>query len=106
MIRQLTSSFFALLATLLAFGMTASPAAAAGIHYRAHPAAVPAEARLVVRDIVWRCGAGGCTAPENGSRPAIVCSALARELGALRSFTVAGRSFGAEELENCNRRAR
>jgi hypothetical protein len=101
MARQVSSALFA----LLAFA-AAAPASAAGVHYRAQPAAVPADARLIVRDIVWRCGDGGCTAPRNGSRAEIVCASLARELGTLASFSAGGRSFDAAALENCNRRAR
>lgn len=108
--RQVSSALIASLSALLAFGgpapASAAPPAATGVHYRAQPAAAPAQARLIVRDIVWRCGAGGCTAPRSGSRPEIVCASLAREFGALASFSAGDRSFDAAALENCNRRAR
>ncbi len=66
----------------------------------------PSEGRLVLRDTFWRCGEAGCGAAESSSRPAIVCAVLAREVGALRSFTVQGRALAAEELDKCNARAR
>ena len=67
----------------------------------------PASAdRLIVRDVVWRCGGGICVAPTGNSRPAVLCAALARQAGALRSFAVEGRALSGEELEKCNARAR
>jgi hypothetical protein len=104
MIRLLISSLLAFLLTVSLFGGTAS--AAPGAHYRAEPSSPPAAARLVVRDVLWKCGPGGCVAPRGNSRPAIDCSALAREIGTLRSFSVDGRAIEAAALEKCNARAR
>jgi hypothetical protein len=100
--RQLTSSLLAFLLTVSLFGGTAF----AGTQYRAEPAAAPVAARLIVKDVVWKCGAGGCVAPQGNSRPAIDCSALAREVGALRSFTVGGQPLDSAALGRCNARAR
>ncbi|HEX9965775.1 MAG TPA: hypothetical protein VGB04_12430 [Allosphingosinicella sp.] len=104
MIRLLTSFLLALLLTVSLFGGTAF--AAPGSHYRAQPATPPAAARLIVKDIAWRCGASGCVAPRGNSRPAIDCSALARQVGTLRSFSIDGRALGPDALEKCNARAR
>ena len=91
----------------LAFASALSPAAAsAASHYRAEPAAMPARERFVARDTVWNCAAGACTSGRSASRPGIVCATLVRQVGSLRSFSVEGRAFAAEELESCNRRAR
>ena len=49
---------------------------------------------------------GTCVAPKSSSRPAVVCAALVRETGAVRSFTVDGQALAAEQLEKCNARAR
>ena len=100
--RQLTSSLLAFFLTLSLFGGTAF----AGTQYRAEPAAPPAAARLIANDIVWKCGAGGCVAPQGNSRPAVDCSALAREVGSLRSFTVGGQPLDSAALGKCNARAR
>jgi hypothetical protein len=97
------------ISSLLAFLLTASllgGTAFAGTQYRAEPAAAPAVARLVVREVVWKCGAAGCIAPQGNSRPAVDCSALVREVGALRSFTVGGRPLDSAALGKCNARAR
>ena len=102
--RHLTSTLLAFLFSFTLLGGTAF-AAPAG-QYRAEPANPPAAARLIVNDILWRCGAAGCVAPRGKSRPAIDCSALAHEVGTLRSFTVEGRQLDPAALEKCNARAR
>ena len=102
MIRQLTSSLLAFLLAAALFGGTAF----AGTQYRAEPAAPPGAARLIVKEIVWKCGAGGCVAPHGSSRPAVDCSALAREVGTLRSFTVGGQPLDSAALGKCNAKAR
>lgn len=104
MTRYLTSTLLAFLFSFTLLGGTAF-AAPAG-QYRAEPASPPAASRLIVKDIVWRCGAGGCVAPRSNSRPAIDCSALAHEIGTLRSFTVEGQALEPAALEKCNARAR
>jgi hypothetical protein len=92
---------FAFLLTL-----AAAPAAAAPAHFNAQPLAAPSEARIVARDVVFRCGPSGCAAPRGSSRAEHVCAALVREVGALSAFSAAGRPFDAAALETCNRRAR
>jgi hypothetical protein len=101
--RQLTSS---LLAFFLAASLVGGTAFASGVQYRAEPAVTPAADRLVVKDIVWKCGAGGCVAPQGNSRAAVDCSALAREIGTLRSFTVGGQPLDSAALGKCNAKAR
>ena len=102
--RQLTSTLLAFVFSFTLLGGTAF--AAPGGQYRAEFASPPAASRLIVKDIVWRCGAAGCVAPRGNSRPAIDCSALAHEVGTLRSFTVGGQALDPAALEKCNARAR
>ena len=104
MTRYLTSTLLAFLLSFTLLGGTAL--AAPGGQYRAEPATPPAASRLIVKDIVWRCGTAGCVAPRSNSRPAIDCSALAHEVGTLRSFTVEGQALDPAALEKCNARAR
>jgi hypothetical protein len=104
MVRSLASSLLAFLLTASLFAGTAF--AAPGSHYRAEPATPPAASRLIVKETVWKCDAGGCVAPRGNSRPVIDCSGLAREVGALRSFSVDGQAIEAAALEKCNARAR
>jgi len=90
---------------LISLAFVATPALAQG-HFSAQPETRPTQQRLLARDNIWRCGEAVCTSPRTATRPAIVCSTLARQVGALRSFSVAGRPFAAEELAVCNSRAR
>ena len=90
-----------------AAGFPASgPAWAAAPHYKAEPVVAPSAGNVVTRDLLWRCGPGGCFAPQGNSRPAIECAALVREVGRLDSFVAGGRALTAEELRKCNARAR
>lgn len=90
--------------SILGLALFATPALAVP-YFKAEPAAKPAEARLVLRDTMWKCGDASCTAGRSNSRPAVVCAVLAKEVGSLRSFTVEGTALTAEELEKCNARA-
>ncbi|HEX2764711.1 MAG TPA: hypothetical protein VHM92_12825 [Allosphingosinicella sp.] len=103
---KLFSSFFAFALALLLFGGTATASPGRGVYYQAQPAAAPAAETLIVRDLVWKCGAGGCVSGASNSRPAVDCSALVRKVGALRSFAVKGEPLAPEALEKCNARAR
>jgi hypothetical protein len=106
MIRAATSSVLAFLLTLLMLAGAAPAVAQGGPHYRAEPAAPRANATLIVRDAVWKCGTAGCLAGKGSSRPETECAALARQVGELVSFSVAGRPLDAEALQKCNARAR
>ncbi|WP_114952889.1 CC_3452 family protein [Sphingosinicella terrae] len=88
------------------FALAFATPVASGPYYSAEPATPPTRERFVARENIWRCSAGTCVSPRSASRPAIVCSTLVREVGALRSFSVEGQPFAVEALESCNRRAR
>jgi hypothetical protein len=90
---------------VLPLAFLAAPAFASS-YYHAMPTTPPAQDRFVARENAWRCAESGCTSGRTATRPAIVCAALVRQVGALRSFSVEGRAFAADALESCNRRAR
>ncbi len=75
-------------------------------HYQARPSGLPAVAKFVAKDVVWKCGDGGCSAGKSNSRPAIVCAALVKQVGRIDSFTAGGEALPADQLEKCNGRAR
>lgn len=103
---RLTSLVVSAGATLLLLGATAASAQPAGSFYAAKPAAAANAARLVVRDTLWTCGEGGCVSnSKGGSRAAIVCESLAREVGTLESFRAGGVTFDADALAKCNTKA-
>ena len=106
MARQSGFTLLALLFSAATLAGTAAPAFAAAPHYKAEPLAAPASGRVIARDLVWRCGAGGCVARQGNSRPAVECAALARQVGRLGSFVAGGRALSAQELQKCNERAR
>ena len=90
---------------ILSLAFLSGPAFAAG--FQAETGTRPPQTRFVARDSIWRCTENACVSTnETATRPAVVCAALARHVGALRSFSVDGRAFGAEELQACNARAR
>ena len=90
---------------ILSLAFVSAPALANG--FQAETSAAPAQARFVARDSIWRCSETFCVSTNRTStRPAIVCAALARQVGALKSFSAEGRAFGPEELQSCNARAR
>ena len=90
---------------ILPLALIATPAFAAG--FQAETGSQPPQTHFVARDSIWRCAGTVCVSSnETSTRPAIVCAALARQVGALRSFSANGRAFGAEELQACNARAR
>ncbi len=85
----------------------ATPAFAGAPAYSLAPvAALSAADTVVVRDVLWKCNEAGCTAMSATSRPAIVCSTAARKIGKIASFTANGKDFTAEELADCNKKAK
>jgi len=90
---------------ILSLALLSSPAFAS--NFQAEAGTAPPQASFVARDSIWRCAGTNCVSTNRTStRAAIVCAALARQVGALRSFSSDGRAFGAEELQACNARAR
>jgi hypothetical protein len=70
--------------------------------YSAKPAAVPAEKRIIARDISWACGPEACRGSTELSRPVVLCQGLARRAGRIESFTADGRALGDADLAKCN----
>ncbi len=92
---------FATAAVMLA----ATPAMAEG-YYSAVPTTAPSRASIVTRSTVWKCADGACIAAKAGSRDAIICELLVREVGPVSRFAAAGTDFDAAALEKCNARAK
>lgn len=98
----------ALFATaVVATAILAAPAMAQPVsHYSATFATAPARTAIVTRNTIWKCNGATCIAPKSGTRDAIMCELVAREVGALQSFAVAGTAFDADALARCNTRAK
>jgi hypothetical protein len=103
---RLSSLAVSVAASVLLLGATAASAQPSSAFYAAKPAAAANAARLVVRDTLWMCGGAGCSSnSKGGSRPAIVCESLAREVGTLESFRAGDVTFDAAALAKCNAKA-
>lgn len=63
----------------------------------------PQTTKAVVKDVMWTCSGVECRAARTGASPDVsVCTAVARKLGSLASFTAAGTTFDANRLAKCN----
>lgn len=99
---------FTMVAAAAAATLSLAPASIAQTArgYAATPVAAPAKASLITRSTLWKCADGVCTAAQATSRDAIVCELVAKEVGALSSFTAKGQAFDADALAKCNAKAR
>jgi hypothetical protein len=91
--------------TTLSIGAAVTPTpaqAAEGAYYRAELIAPAATGQALAGGLVWKCAETACAAPKGTSRPAIVCARLAREVGAVSTFTAGGKALEAEDLARCN----
>ena len=90
--------------TLAAVAMLAAPAAAAT--YSAKLATPSQAPRIAVSDVLWTCGAQGCTGSTKNSRALVLCQGLAKKAGRIDSFTVDGHDIAAADLDRRNASAR
>jgi len=102
MFRALSSAILASAALLASAGVSAQ--APAG-YYVATASTTPTKARLMTRDTPWQVRDGVLVAARSNDRESILCPLLAREVGALTSFTVGGKAYDAEALDKCNAKA-
>lgn len=91
-------------AFIAAASFLAAPAFAAT--YSAKPAAAPASAKIIGKDISWSCGGGTCRGSTEASRPLILCQDLAKRTGPLESFAADGKTLSADQLAKCNTAAK
>ena len=100
---KLCATFALVVATL--FGTTGGTAAPADT-YVAVPAAASAKTSFITRSTVWRLQNGAFVAGAAPERPAVLCELVARQVGALTSFSVAGTAYDADQLAKCNAKAK
>ncbi|NCP11658.1 MAG: hypothetical protein GW859_06850 [Sphingomonadales bacterium] len=105
----MTRAFFPALAAasaaMLAFAIPAT--AAPGAYYHAELVQPVDSGRIVAKGLVWNCAGTSCLAANRSpSRAKIVCAAVAKQAGALASFTAGGEALNAEDLTACNAKAR
>jgi hypothetical protein len=92
---------------LIVLGLLAQPALAAQTGQAAFAPGTQVPARLVVGDVVWNCADGRCAGPAETRMVAMqrACSALARSVGAITSFTVGTATLAPDAVQACNTRA-
>ena len=77
--------------------------AMAGSTYSATLAAPLASPKQdIVNGVLWKCTGDRCTAPDQGSRPALVCQKVAKHFGEVAAFTSPGVALTGEALAKCN----
>ncbi len=94
-----------MLSAALIVGPT-TPAFANTTGYQLVPEAAAPTDTVVVRDVLWKCAGGACTAKPASSRPEIVCASAARKIGRISAFSANGAPFAADQLEKCNAKAK
>ena len=94
----------ALVGTTMIAG-TAHAQAPAG-YYVAIPAAAPAKSVMVTNSTPWQRSGNAYVAARAPERDTVLCDLVARNTGALASFTVAGRAYDADALAKCNAHAK
>ena len=101
---QLAFVAAAFVGTALSFGVTASPAhAAGGSFYEVQLATPLASAKTeVMSGVAWKCEGATCRGSQGTSRAEIVCARVARKLGEVASFSAKGEALDAEGLAKCN----
>ena len=101
---QLAFVAAAFVGTALSFGVTTTPAHAAGTaFYEVQLAAPLAGAKTqVLNDVAWKCDGATCRGSQGTSRAEVVCARLARKVGEVASFTAKGEVLDAEGLAKCN----
>lgn len=102
MLRAITAAIIASAATLAAAGVSAETNAG---YYVATPAAQIAKTRLITRSTAWQQQNGAFVAARAPERDTVLCQLVARDIGALSSFSAGGKTFDAAALEKCNAKA-
>lgn len=88
------------------FALSAPIGAASAASYSAMPASPSADARIIGRDIVWRCGPDSCAGATESSRPLVLCQGLVKKAGPIAKFVADGRALSESELAACNASAK
>ena len=75
-------------------------------YYVAVPAVQPTRASMMTRATPWALRSNAYVAARAPERDAILCEMVAKNTGALTSFTAGGKAFDADALAKCNAHAK
>jgi hypothetical protein len=94
----------AVLSTSLLFGVAgqAQAATAKGPYYQVELAQPAASKQELLRSVFVKCEGTACRAPMASTAPKNMCISIAREFGAVATFSAGDRVFTADELAACN----
>jgi uncharacterized low-complexity protein len=98
-------SVAAALSSAVLFVSATASIAQTGAYYSATPATAPTKASVITQGTLWKCTDGVCTAKKSTQRDSIMCELVAKQVGTLTTFTVAGAPLDADALAKCNARA-
>lgn len=84
------------------FAASTAGAQAPSGYYVAVPAAQASKANLITRSTPWTLRDGAYVANRAPERDAVLCELVAKNVGRLDSFSVAGKPFDADALAKCN----
>ena len=91
---------------LAACALPVAAGAQVGGYYVAVPAAKPSKTVLMTHATAWTLHDGAYVAPRAPERDTVLCELVARNVGALSSFTAGGNAYDADALAKCNAKAR
>jgi hypothetical protein len=77
-----------------------------GGYYVATPTVQPAKSTLITRSTAWSLKGNSYVAARAPERDVTLCQMVVRKTGELSAFTVAGKSYDADQLGKCNGKAR
>jgi hypothetical protein len=94
----------AVLSTTLLFGVSTQAQAAPnkGPYYQAELAQPAPSKQELLRSVFVKCEGTACRAPMASTAPKNMCISIAREFGAVTSFSAGDRVFTADEIAACN----
>ncbi|MEP7223217.1 MAG: hypothetical protein ABI673_11200 [Novosphingobium sp.] len=101
--RALGNAGFVLAAILATLSpIMTPPAEASAAEWSAKLSApLPAPRQAIVNSVLWKCAGDTCVAPDQGSRPVLVCRSVSRAFGPVARFASSSGELAAEDLSRC-----
>ena len=89
---------------LISLALLAQPAFAAPAGHAEFAPGTQVPARTIINDAIWSCADGRCSGPGEVRAVAMqrACNALARQIGAVASFTVGTAALTPAAVQTCN----
>ena len=62
---------------------------------------LPAPRQAIINGVLWKCAGDTCVAPDQGSRPVLVCRSVTRAFGPLARFSTTAGQISPDDLAKC-----